>query len=172
MEMYAVQGFSDFMNRIYRKAGIFVGFGWLAFGLIACGGQTSTPSETATEKPAATAPETTVAEKPATTAPVAGAREILMGSNSGQLVYVPDTLTIKSGESVTFKMNKAGPHNVVFEKVPGDDKALIEKLSQKKLLVKPGETVTVSFAGAPKGEYDFYCTPHKAAGMKAKIIVE
>jgi plastocyanin len=166
------------MNKIYRKAGSFVGFGLLTISLIACGGQTSAPSETAAEKPAATAPETPaateppVAEKPATTAPVAGAKEILMGSNTGQLVYVPNTLTIKSGESITFKMNKAGPHNVVFEKVPGDDKALIDKLSQRKLLSKPGDTVVVSFAGAPKGEYDFYCVPHKAAGMKAKIIVE
>jgi plastocyanin len=160
------------MNRIHRKAGSFVGFGLLAISLIACGGKTSAPSETAAEKPAATAPGTPVAEKPATTAPATGAKEILMGSNTGQLVYVPNTLTIKSGESVTFKMNKAGPHNVVFEKVPGDDKALIEKLSQRKLLSKPGDTVTVSFAGTPKGEYDFYCVPHKAAGMQAKIIVE
>jgi plastocyanin len=165
------------MNRIHRKAGNLIGFSLLTINLIACGGQTSAPSETAAEKPAATAPETPaapgapVAEKPAT-APASGGKEILMGSNTGQLVYVPNTLTVKAGESVTFKMNKAGPHNVVFEKVPGDDKALIEKLSQKKLLSKPGDTLTVSFAGAPKGEYDFYCTPHKAAGMKAKIIVE
>jgi plastocyanin len=166
------------MNRIHRKAVNLVGFGLLAVSLLACGGQTSAPSETAAEKPAATAPETPaapgapVAEKPATTAPATGAKEILMGSNTGQLVYVPNTLTIKSGESVTFKMNKAGPHNVVFEKVPGDDKALIEKLSQRKLLSKPGDTVVVSFAGAPKGTYEFYCVPHKAAGMKAKITVQ
>ncbi len=166
------------MNRIHRKAVNLVGFGLLAVSLLACGGQTSAPSETAAEKPAATAPATPaapvapVAEKPATTEPATGAKEILMGSNTGQLVYVPNTLTIKSGESVTFKMNKAGPHNVVFEKVPGDDKALIEKLSQRKLLSKPGDTVVVSFAGAPKGEYDFYCIPHKAAGMKAKITVQ
>jgi plastocyanin len=160
------------MNRIHRKTVNLVGFGLLAVSLLACGGQTSAPSETAAEKPAAPAPGAPVAEKPATTAPATGAKEILMGSNTGQLVYVPNTLTIKSGESVTFKMNKAGPHNVVFEKVPGDDKALIEKLSQRKLLSKPGDTVVVSFAGAPKGEYDFYCTPHKAAGMKAKITVQ
>jgi plastocyanin len=159
------------MNRIHRKVGNLVGFGLLTVGLFACGGQTSAPSETAAEKPATPAPGTPVAEKPAAT-PAAGAKEILMGSNTGQLIYVPNTLTIKSGESVTFKMNKAGPHNVVFEKVPGDDKALIEKLSQRKLLSKPGGTVVVSFAGAPKGEYDFYCTPHKAAGMRAKITVQ
>jgi plastocyanin len=164
------------MNRIYRKTGNLVVFGLLAVSLFACGGQTSAPSQTAAEKPAApatpAAPGAPVAEKPATTAPATGAKEILMGSNTGQLVYVPNTLTIKSGESVTFKMNKAGPHNVVFEKVPGDDKALIEKLSQRKLLSKPGDTVVVSFVGAPKGEYDFYCVPHKAAGMKAKITVQ
>lgn len=161
------------MNRIRRKVGNLAGFGLLAVSLFACGGQTPTPSVTAAEKPAATAPETPAS--PGTSVaqtPAAGTKEILMGSNTGQLVYVPNTLTIKSGESVTFKMNKAGPHNVVFEKVPGDDKALIEKLSQRKLLSKPGDTVVVSFAGAPKGTYEFYCVPHKAAGMKAKITVQ
>ncbi len=159
------------MNRIHRRVGNLLGFGLLALSLFACGGQTSAPSEIGAEKPAATASGTPAAEKSAT-APAAGAKEILMGSNTGQLVYVPNTLTIKAGESVTFKMNKAGPHNVIFEKVPGDDKALIEKLSQRKLLSKPGDTVVVSFAGAPKGEYAFYCTPHKAAGMQAKITVQ
>jgi plastocyanin len=157
------------MDRMYRKAGNLIGLGLLAVSLIACGGQTPAPSAPTAEKPAAT--ETPTAEKPAP-APATGGTEILMGSNTGQLVYVPNTLTIKSGETVTFKMNKAGPHNVIFEKVPGDDAALITKLSQKKLISKPGETVTVSFAGAPKGEYDFYCTPHKAAGMRGKITVE
>ena len=157
------------MDRMYRKAGNLIGLGLLAVSLIACGGQTSAPSGTTAEKPAA--PETPTAEKPAA-APATGGTEILMGSNTGQLVYVPNTLTIKSGETVTFKMNKAGPHNVIFEKVPGDDAALITKLSQKKLLAKPGETVAVSFVGAPKGEYDFYCTPHKAAGMRGKITVQ
>jgi plastocyanin len=166
-----VQGYCLYMNRIHREVGNLVGFGLLAISLFACGGQTSAPSETAAEKPATPAPGAPVAEKPAA-APAAGAKEILMGSNTGQLVYVPNTLTIKSGDSVTFKMNKAGPHNVVFDKVPGDDKALIEKLSQRKLLSKPGATVVVSFAGAPKGEYNFYCTPHKAAGMQAKITVQ
>jgi plastocyanin len=157
------------MNRMYRKAGNLVGLGLLAVSLIACGGKTSAPSGTTSEKPAAT--ETPTAEKPAA-APATGGTEILMGSDTGQLVYVPNTLTIKSGETVTFKMNKAGPHNVVFEKVPGNDAALIDKLSKRKLLSKPGDTVTVSFVGAPKGEYDFYCVPHKAAGMKGKITVQ
>jgi plastocyanin len=30
----------------------------------------------------------------------------------------------------------------------------------------------VSFAGAPKGDYKYYCLPHLALGMKAKLTVQ
>ena len=32
-----------------------------------------------------------------------------------------------------------------------------------------GETYDVSFAGAPAGDYKFFCTPHLPFGMKGKI---
>ncbi len=35
-----------------------------------------------------------------------------------------------------------------------------------------GEAYSVSFAGAPAGDYKYYCTPHLPFGMHAKITVQ
>ena len=40
------------------------------------------------------------------------------------------------------------------------------------LLTEPNAIYTVNFANAPTGEYKYYCLPHLALGMKAKINVE
>merc|ERR1719401_3052052 len=74
--------------------------------------------------------------------------QVLLGSDSGGLVFVPDTVNIKAGESVTFKNNVGFPHNVVFDEdaVPeGVDAAAISK---EDYLNAPGETVDVKFTKA------------------------
>merc|ERR1719174_2707220 len=51
----------------------------------------------------------------------AGATQsVKMGSDSGQLAFVPPEVSVCKGDSVSWVMNKAGPHNVVFdgEEVP------------------------------------------------------
>ena len=40
------------------------------------------------------------------------------------------------------------------------------------LLAEPDATYEVSFAGAPTGEYKFYCLPHQAFKMHGKITVQ
>ncbi|MDB9313094.1 plastocyanin [Spirulina sp. CS-785/01] len=96
---------------------------------------------------------------------------IKMGADDGSLVYVPDTLTVQPGDTVKFVMNKLAPHNAVFNKVPGGiDKA---SLSHNKLLFSPGESYATNIPeDAPAGEYEFYCQPHRGAGMVGKLIVE
>jgi plastocyanin len=101
--------------------------------------------------------------------------KVKMGSDTGQLKYVPEKLTIHPGDTVEFVMNKLAPHNVVFDSngVPSGAKALASSLSKNKLLSGAGETHTVTFPeDAPKGEYSYYCQPHRGAGMNGKIIVE
>lgn len=101
--------------------------------------------------------------------------QVKMGSDTGQLKYVPEKLTIHPGDTVEFVMNKLAPHNVVFDSngVPSGAKALTSSLSKNKLLSGAGETHTVTFPeDAPKGEYSYYCQPHRGAGMNGKIIVE
>jgi plastocyanin len=43
---------------------------------------------------------------------------------------------------------------------------------QSPLETEPNAVYTVSFAGVPKGEYKYYCLPHLALGMKAKLTVQ
>merc|ERR1719428_1232937 len=40
---------------------------------------------------------------------------IKMGSDAGQLVFIPDEVKICKGDTVTWTNNKGGPHNVVFD---------------------------------------------------------
>ncbi|NJK35609.1 MAG: plastocyanin [Oscillatoriales cyanobacterium SM2_2_1] len=86
---------------------------------------------------------------------------VKMGSDSGQLIFEPKVLTIKPGDSVQWVNNKAFPHNVVFESGPD--------LSHKKLMMKPKQAVESTFT--EPGEYSYYCSPHRGAGMVGRIIV-
>jgi plastocyanin len=103
------------------------------------------------------------------TSPVAAAT-VLLGSDAGGLVFVPDSVTIKSGESVTFKNNAGFPHNVIFDEDSVPDGVNAEGISREDYLNAPGETYDVKFSTA--GEYGYYCQPHQGAGMKGKIIVQ
>lgn len=97
---------------------------------------------------------------------------VKMGTDGSQLKFEPQDLTIQAGDTVQWLNNKVYPHNIVFEKVPGDDAALAAKLSHKKLLSRAKETVETTFSDAPAGEYTYFCTPHRGAGMAGKITVQ
>merc|ERR1712160_90444 len=45
---------------------------------------------------------------------VAETKKVKMGSDSGQLVFVPDEIKICKGDTVSWVNNRGGPHNVVF----------------------------------------------------------
>merc|ERR1711988_850939 len=95
---------------------------------------------------------------------------VKMGSDSGQLVFLPDEIKICKGDSVTWINNKGGPHNVVFdaEAVPSGVDA--ESISMDDQLADEGATYTKKFDTA--GTYGYYCEPHAGAGMKAQLTVE
>jgi plastocyanin len=69
---------------------------------------------------------------------------------------------IKAGDTVKFVNNKLAPHNAVFD---GHD-----ELSHSDLAFAPGESWEETFTEA--GTFDFYCEPHRGAGMVGKVIVE
>lgn len=101
--------------------------------------------------------------------------QVKLGSDKGLLQFQPSKITIKPGDTVEWVNNKLAPHNVVFDaaKIPTQSAELAKSLSQTKLLLNPGQTVSTTFpADAPAGEYSFYCTPHRGAGMAGKVIVE
>lgn len=99
---------------------------------------------------------------------------VRMGADNGMLVFEPAKLTIKSGDTVKWEINKVPPHNVVFDdkNVPSQDKALAKKLSHQNLMMSPGESIETTFTDTPAGEYTYFCAPHRSAGMVGKIIVE
>lgn len=98
----------------------------------------------------------------------AATHTVKMGSDQGALVFDPASITIQSGDTVTWVNNKAFPHNIVFDT---KDTAVADKLSSKKLMAAPGATHEVTF-DVPAGEYSYFCTPHRGAGMAGKVIVQ
>merc|ERR1712066_615087 len=103
------------------------------------------------------------------TSPVARA-EVKLGSDGGGLVFVPDKVTIKAGESVTFVNNVGFPHNIVFDEDEVPEGVDTSKMSREYYLNAPGETAVIKFDKA--GSYSYYCEPHKGAGMKGQITVQ
>merc|ERR1719230_1128609 len=105
----------------------------------------------------------------ARTSPITGAT-IKLGSDGGGLQFVPDSLTVKAGETVQFVNNVGFPHNIVFDEDAIPAGVNTEAISKEDYLNAPGETVEVKFEKA--GEYNYYCEPHRGAGMRGKIVVQ
>ncbi len=88
--------------------------------------------------------------------------EVKLGTDAGMLAFEPSSLNISAGDTVKFVNNKLAPHNAVFD---GN-----EDLSHPDLAFAPGEAWERTFDTA--GTYDFYCEPHRGAGMVGKIVVD
>jgi plastocyanin len=114
-------------------------------------------------------------------APAAGAsHDVNMVLEGTDYKYVPADLTIKSGDQVVFHNVSGGPHNVQFwaDSIPaGAAEPLGAGMPQQMsplagpLVVEPNGTYTVTFANTPAGDYKYFCLPHLANKMVAKITV-
>jgi plastocyanin len=150
----------------------------LAIVLAACGGEKKAEDQSTTtatpEQPAASAPAA---------APAAGGatHDVSMELVGSTYKFDPSELTIKSGDVVNFHNKSGGPHNVSFwaDSIPSGaaDKlkaAMPDQMAplEGPLLTEPEAVYTINFAGAPTGDYKFYCLPHLALGMKGKITVQ
>jgi plastocyanin len=143
--------------------------------LAACGGG----EQKADEQQQTAAPEQQApAAAPAGTGATHDVNMVLEGSS---YKYVPDQLTIKSGDVVRFHNVSGGPHNVSFwaDSIPsGAADALKAGMPDQmaplegQLITEPNAVYTVTFTNAPAGEYKYYCLPHLALGMKAKLTVQ
>ena len=87
--------------------------------------------------------------------------EVKLGTDAGMLAFEPSSVSINAGDTVKFVNNKLAPHNAVFD---GH-----EELSHSDLAFAPGESWEQTFSTA--GTYDFYCEPHRGAGMVGKVVV-
>ena len=92
--------------------------------------------------------------------------EVKMGADNGMLAFQPAKVTIKAGDTVKWVNNKLAPHNVVFDSSDPDAAAH----SHKDLSFAPGESFEVTFDKA--GTYNYYCEPHRGAGMNGTVVVE
>ena len=100
------------------------------------------------------------------TAAAQSAKEVTVGPG-GNLTYEPAEVYVKPGGTVKWSWDSDG-HNVVAESVPeGADWSGTEGGDGK--LYDTGHTYEHTFE--TKGEYSYYCTPHKTAGMIGKVIV-
>ena len=95
--------------------------------------------------------------------------------------FDPDQLTIKAGDVVSFHNKSGGPHNVSFwaDSIPGRGgrraqgrHARPDGPPRGSAADRARAVYKVTFAGAPTGEYKFYCLPHLALGMHGKITVQ
>jgi plastocyanin len=150
----------------------------LALVVAACGG-----GEQKADDQQTTATPDQAAPAAGDAAPAAGGttHDVNMVLEGSSYKYVPDQLTIKSGDVVRFHNVSGGPHNVSFwaDSIPGgaadalkagmpDQMAPLEG----SLLTEVNAVYTVNFAKAPAGEYKYYCLPHLALGMKGKLTVQ
>ena len=148
----------------------------LALVLAACGGE-----KKAEEKSTTAALEQPSAAAPAAEAAGGANHDVTMTLEGSTYKFDPAELSIKAGDVVTFHNKSGGPHNVSFwaDSIPAGaaDKLKASMPDQMAplegpLLTEQDGTYKVSFAGAPTGEYKFYCLPHLALGMKGKITVQ
>jgi len=142
----------------------------LAFVLAACGGEQKAGEQ-----------QTTTTSDQAAPAGDSATHDVNMVLEGSTYKFVPDQLTIKSGDVVRFHNVSGGPHNVSFwaDSIPaGAADALKAGMPDQmaplegSLLTEPNGAYTVNFAKAPAGEYKFYCLPHLALGMKGKLTVQ
>ncbi|MDQ3139017.1 MAG: plastocyanin/azurin family copper-binding protein [Gemmatimonadota bacterium] len=149
----------------------------LAIVLAACGGEKKADDQSTTT----TTPEQS-ASAPAG-APAAGGatHDVNMVLEGTSYKYDPAELTIKAGDVVNFHNKSGGPHNVSFwaDSIPSGaadplKAGMADQMAplEGPLLTEPDAVYKVSFAGAPTGEYKYYCLPHLALGMKAKLTVQ
>lgn len=97
--------------------------------------------------------------------------QVTMGA--GGLQFAPKKVTVQPGDTVTFKNGMLPPHNVMFNPDKSPDVKLSKELSHKKLAMKPGESFDISIPdNAKSGDYEFFCLPHRGAGMVGHMIVE
>ena len=97
--------------------------------------------------------------------------KVTMGA--GGLQFAPKKVTVQPGDTVTFKNGMLQPHNVIFNPAKSPNADLSKALSHKELAYKTGESFDISIpADATAGDYEFFCTPHRGAGMVGHMIVE
>lgn len=96
--------------------------------------------------------------------------------------FEPSYLTVAGGDGVRFVMISGVPHNVAFDEafIPtGARDQLVSNLAllRGRELAAPVITTidssfVISTSGLPRGEYLFYCAPHRSLNMHGVLTVQ
>lgn len=167
------------------RYGVGVAVAALSLAIVGCGGGEKAPAKDTTAAAPAAAPAGATTAAAASTAaymaPTGKTWEVKMLGDAQGYRFEPKELKIKVGDAVKFIMVSGGPHDVTFwaDSIPSGAEAQLNANMPNTTApltapysINPNSTYTVSFAGVPAGEYKYYCTPHLAMGMVAKIEVE
>ena len=101
-----------------------------------------------------------------------GATTVTVEMND-QNKFVPETVTVKKGATVTWKNSGTMVHNIVTDPNLAVDKSHARVPSGAQPFTSPivnaGGTWSHTFDVA--GEYTYFCQPHEALGMVGKVVV-
>jgi plastocyanin len=93
----------------------------------------------------------------------------------GDLVFDPETVTISTGETVTWTFESPS-HNVSFDPDHHDDVSIPDGVdpfaSVEGAFDTNEEGATWSHTFETAGEYQYVCVPHAASGMQGTVVVE
>jgi plastocyanin len=76
-----------------------------------------------------------------------------------KMKFVPDSITVKLGDTIKFVNKDSSLHNVVVKSLKINSKYIRKN---EHLDIKPSKT----------GKHEYYCQPHKTMGMKGTITVK
>jgi plastocyanin len=107
-------------------------------------------------------------------APAGGVRVVKMGGPKGELVFSPDRLRIRVGETVRWVVESAGHSTTAYH--PQNHEGYHSRIPDgaqpwnSGVLLQRGAQFEHTFTVA--GVYHYYCIPHEGAGMVGAIVVE
>lgn len=113
--------------------------------------------------------------------PPPATHRVRMIQRGSQYLFEPANLTIRVGDVVEFVNVSGGPHNVQFypNRIPQGAAEVLNRAMANRIgpvagpmITAPNAVYRISFAGAPRGRYDYMCLPHQALGMTAVLTVQ
>ncbi|WP_227130896.1 plastocyanin/azurin family copper-binding protein [Halorubellus salinus] len=124
---------------------------------------------TTSERETTTEPETSTTEPTTTTESTATpTTETVTVGPDGRLRFDPDRLTVPAGSTVEFRWDSGG-HNVRVASQP-DAGDWTGTSGGGGTTYGAGHVHSHTFSAA--GTYEYYCAPHRGAGMRGRIVVE
>ena len=127
---------------------------------------TPEPTPTATPDPDATPTETPTPTATQTPMPTPRQADQVVAVGDSALSFAPDIFEISTGETVVWVWRSSG-HNVRPESTPSGSDFSGHPLDAE--LYDEGHEFSFTFE--TPGEYEYYCNPHRSAGMTGSFTV-